>query len=67
MICFELNKINNDPKIKAFISFTKGEGFGRPLLEQAITGKPVITTNWSGHVDFLDTEKSMSKFTFGFL
>ena len=26
----ELNKINNDPKIKAFVSFTKGEGFGRP-------------------------------------
>jgi len=49
----ELNKINNDPKIKAFVSFTKGEGFGRPLLEQAITGKPVITTNWSGHIDFI--------------
>ena len=52
----ELNKINNDPKVKAFISFTKGEGFGRPLLEQAITGKPVITTNWSGHVDFIRPE-----------
>ena len=49
----ELNKINNDPKVKAFVSFTRGEGFGRPLLEQAITGKPVITTNWSGHVDFI--------------
>lgn len=52
----ELNKINNDPKIKSFISFTKGEGFGRPLLEQAITGKPVITSNWSGHTDFLKPE-----------
>ena len=52
----ELNRINNDPKIKSFISFTKGEGFGRPLLEQAITGKPVITTNWSGHVDFIRPE-----------
>ena len=52
----ELNRINNDPKIKAFISFTKGEGFGRPLLEQAITGKPVITTNWSGHTDFIRPE-----------
>lgn len=52
----ELNLINNDPKVKAFISFTKGEGFGRPLLEQAITGKPVITTNWSGHVDFIRPE-----------
>ena len=52
----ELNQINNDPKVKAFVSFTKGEGFGRPLLEQAITGKPVITTNWSGHVDFIRPE-----------
>lgn len=49
----EMNQINNDPKVKAFVSFTKGEGFGRPLLESAITGKPVITTNWSGHTDFL--------------
>lgn len=49
----ELNKINNDPKVKSFVSFTKGEGFGRPLLEQAITGKPVITSNWSGHTDFI--------------
>ncbi len=52
----ELNKINNDPKVKAFVSFTKGEGFGRPLLEQAITGKPVVTTNWSGHTDFIRPE-----------
>jgi len=55
----ELNKINNDPKVKSFISFTKGEGFGRPLLEQAITGKPVITTNWSGHVDFIKPEYNL--------
>ena len=52
----EINTVNNDPKVKAFISFTKGEGFGRPLLEQAITGKPVITTNWSGHIDFIKPE-----------
>ncbi len=49
----EMNELNNDPKIKSIISFTKGEGFGRPLLEAAITGKPVITTNWSGHIDFI--------------
>jgi glycosyltransferase involved in cell wall biosynthesis len=49
----EMNQLNNDPKIKAFVSFTKGEGYGRPLVEAAITGKPVITTNWSGHVDFI--------------
>jgi len=52
----ELNQINNDPKVKAFVNFTKGEGFGRPLLEQAITGKPVICSGWSGHVDFIKPE-----------
>ena len=49
----EMNQLNNDNKVKAFVSFTKGEGFGRPLLEAAITGKPVIVSNWSGHVDFI--------------
>ena len=52
----EMNQLNNDPKIKAFISFTKGEGFGRPLLEGAITGKPTIVPNWSGHIDFIKPE-----------
>tara|TARA_R110002033_G_scaffold157208_1_gene193332 strand:+ start:471 stop:1784 length:1314 start_codon:yes stop_codon:yes gene_type:complete len=49
----EMNELNNDSRVKSFVSFTKGEGFGRPLLEAAVTGKPVITTNWSGHIDFL--------------
>ena len=52
----ELNQVNNDPKVKAFVNFTKGEGFGRPLLEQAITGKPVICSGWSGHIDFIKPE-----------
>lgn len=41
------------PKIKAFLSLTHGEGFGLPLLEAAAAGLPVIATNWSGHLDFL--------------
>ena len=49
----EMNQLNNDIKVKSMISFTKGEGYGRPLAEAAITGKPIITTNWSGHTDFL--------------
>jgi len=49
----EMNSLYNHPKVKAMVSFTKGEGFGRPLLEFSITGKPVIASNWSGHVDFL--------------
>jgi glycosyltransferase involved in cell wall biosynthesis len=50
----EMNELYNHPKIKAMVSFTKGEGFGRPLLEFSFVGKPIIASNWSGHLDFLD-------------
>tara|TARA_B100000029_G_scaffold505049_1_gene585025 strand:+ start:6964 stop:8232 length:1269 start_codon:yes stop_codon:yes gene_type:complete len=50
----EMNEMYNHPKVKAHISFTHGEGFGRPLLEAAQSGKPVIAPNWSGQVDFLN-------------
>jgi glycosyltransferase involved in cell wall biosynthesis len=49
----EMNDLYNHPKVKAMVSITKGEGFGRPLLEFTMTGKPVIASNWSGHKDFL--------------
>ena len=49
----EMNALYYHPKVKAMINFTKGEGFGRPLLEFSLTGKPVIVSNWSGHIDFL--------------
>lgn len=49
----EINKLYNHPKIKSLISLTKGEGFGRPLLEFSFIGKPIISTYWSGQVDFL--------------
>ena len=52
----EMNEIYNHPKVKAMVSFTKGEGFGRPLLEFSLSKKPIISTNWSGHTDFLSTE-----------
>lgn len=55
----EMNSLYNHPKVKAHVSFTKGEGFGRPLLEASISGKPVIASGWSGHVDFLNAEEAV--------
>ncbi len=49
----EMNAMYNHPKIKAMVSFTKAEGFGRPLLEFATTGKPIIAPHYSGQADFL--------------
>jgi len=49
----EMNELYNHPKVKAHVTFTHGEGFGRPLLEATISQKPVIAPNWSGHLDFL--------------
>ncbi len=52
-------KLYNHPKVKATISFTHGEGFGRPLLEFSMTGKPVISSGWSGQLDFLNDKQSV--------
>jgi glycosyltransferase involved in cell wall biosynthesis len=55
----EMNTIYNHSKVKAHISLTKGEGFGRPLLEASVSGKPVIASGWSGHLDFLNKEQAV--------
>jgi glycosyltransferase involved in cell wall biosynthesis len=52
----EMNELYCHPKVKTHISFTKGEGYGRPLLEATISQKPVIAPNYSGHLDFLNPE-----------
>jgi hypothetical protein len=49
-----MNELYNHSKIKAMVSFTKGEGFGRPLLEFCLSKKPVIASGWSGQLDFLN-------------
>lgn len=52
----DMNSLYNHDKVKAMISLTKGEGFGRPLLEFSLINKPIIASGWSGHVDFLAPE-----------
>jgi glycosyltransferase involved in cell wall biosynthesis len=55
----DINELYNNPKIKTFLSFTKGEGYGRPLLECTLSQKPVIASGWSGHIDFLNAEMNI--------
>ena len=55
----EMNELYNHPKVKCMVNITKGEGFGRPLLEFTQTKKPIIATGWSGHVDFLKPDMSV--------
>jgi glycosyltransferase involved in cell wall biosynthesis len=55
----QINDLYNNPKVKVMVSHTKGEGFGRPLLEFSLSGKPIIASGWSGQVDFLDNKRAV--------
>ncbi len=55
----DINDLYNHSKVKAMVSLTKGEGFGRPLLEFTLSEKPVIASGWSGHIDFLKPDLSL--------
>ena len=55
----EMNELYNHNKVKAMVSLTKGEGFGRPLLEFSLSKKPIIVSGWSGHLDFLNPKFSV--------
>jgi hypothetical protein len=55
----EMSSLYHHPKVKAMISFTKGEGYGRPLAEFTLTGKPIVVSKWSGHVDFLPEQHTV--------
>ena len=55
----EMNELYNHSKVKAMVSLTKGEGVGRPLLEFSLTKKPIIASNWSGHIDFLHPKNNI--------
>ena len=53
----EMACLYRHPQVRAFVSVTRGEGFGLPLLEAAASGLPVVATNWSAHLDFLNKGK----------
>jgi glycosyltransferase involved in cell wall biosynthesis len=55
----DMSNLYHHPKVKAMVSFAKGEGYGRPMAEFTLTGKPIIASGWSGHMDFLPPEHAV--------
>jgi len=49
----EMTNLYKSKKLIGYVSPTRGEGFGLPLLEAAVTGLPVVATDWSAHTEFL--------------
>ena len=52
----EIASLVTHSKVKLYASATRGEGYGLPLIEAAVAGKPIVATNWSGHLEFLQRE-----------
>lgn len=55
----DMSNLYHHPKVKAMVSFAKGEGYGRPMAEFTLTGKPIIASGWSGQLDFLPSENAV--------
>ena len=55
----DMSNLYHHPKVKAMVSFAKGEGYGRPMAEFTLTGKPIIASGWSGQIDFLPADNAV--------
>jgi glycosyltransferase involved in cell wall biosynthesis len=42
----------------AFVLPTRGEGWGRPMMEAMACGLPTIATKWGGHLDFMHEQNA---------
>lgn len=45
--------------VDALVSLHRAEGYGLPMAEAMSIGLPVIATNWSGNVDFMNKNNSL--------
>ena len=58
----EMHALYRHPKTSALLTLAHGEGFGLPVFEAAYSGMPVVSTGWSGQLDFLVDEKGQEHF-----
>jgi glycosyltransferase involved in cell wall biosynthesis len=58
----EIHSLYTHPQMKAFLGIPHGEGFGLPFFEAAYSGMPVITTGWSGQLDYLIDDNVKERF-----
>ena len=58
----EMHSLYVSPKIQALVALPHGEGFGLPIFEAAYSHLPVISTGWSGQLDFLVDESGKEQF-----
>lgn len=49
----EMAKLYKSEDVKCYVSLTRAEGYGLPIIEAAASGLPIIATNYSGHLEFL--------------
>ena len=52
----EIAALFHHHNVKMYVSATRGEGYGLPLIEAAAAGLPIVVTGWSGHLQFLNKE-----------
>lgn len=53
----DIAALYKNPQVNGLVSLTRGEGFGLPLLEAAVSDLPIVATNWSAHTEFLNRGK----------
>lgn len=58
----EMHSLYNNDQIQALLSLPHGEGFGLPIFEASYSNLPVISTGWSGQLDFLVDESGKDQF-----
>ena len=64
VVLIDQSMTDNDTKnlvrcCDSFVSLHRSEGFGRGLAEAMYLGKPVIATNYSGNLDFMDESTAL--------